>query len=76
MKRGDIVTIFGNPLGLKQPEGLARLVNPIQIGRSIEIWEVEFVDDEGWLFTKLIRNENSNNSNLIFEYERLTQERD
>jgi hypothetical protein len=74
MKQGDIVTIFGNPLGLKNPVGQARLVNPIQKFSSIELWEVEFTDQEGMLFKKLIRNLNTK-TELILEYERIEKER-
>jgi hypothetical protein len=74
MKQGDIVTIFGNPLGLKNPVGQARLVNPIQKFTSIELWEVEFTDQEGMLFKKLIRNLNTK-TELILEYERIEKER-
>jgi hypothetical protein len=74
MKQNDIVTIFGDPLGLKNPVGQAKLVNPIQKFTSIEIWEVEFPENEGMLFKKLIRNLNYNKSDLILEYERSTKE--
>jgi hypothetical protein len=75
MKQGDIVTIFGNPLGLKNPMGQAKLVNPIQKFTSIEIWEVEFTNYEGMLFKKLIRNLNYKKTDLILEYERIEKER-
>jgi hypothetical protein len=76
MKRNDIVTIFGDPLGLKNPVGQARLVDPILKSSSFEVWSVEFLDQEGLLFTKLIRNLDCTKSELIEEYERTKEERD
>lgn len=76
MKAGDIVTIFGSPIELKHSMGQARLVNLIQKFSSCEIWEVEFTDQEGMLFKKVIRSLNYKKSNLIFEYEKSKEERD
>jgi hypothetical protein len=58
MTKDDIVTIFSNPITLKFPEGQARLVNKVQELTTLEIWEVEFLDQEGKLYRRLIRKIN------------------
>lgn len=78
MNPGDIVTIFGSPIELKHSVGQARLVNCIQKFTTCEIWEVEFTDQEGILFRKVIRKLNYKKSNLILDlnYERRKKETD
>ena len=75
MKSGDYVTIFGSPIALNNPVGQAKLVNCIQKFSTCEIWEVEFTEQEGMLFKKVIRNLNYKKNNLILEYEREKKER-
>ena len=56
MKPGDIVNTFGNPLECQYPLGQARLIKPINIQDSIELWLVEYLDDEGHYYERFIKN--------------------
>lgn len=44
MKKGDIVTIYQDPLTEKNVEGQAQLGRFINEDRALEFWEVKFLD--------------------------------
>lgn len=43
MKKGDIVTIYQDPLTEKNKEGQARLLRFINEDHDMEFWEVKFL---------------------------------
>lgn len=44
MKKGDIVTIYQDPLTKQEVEGQARLVKFINDGGEFECWKVKFLN--------------------------------
>ena len=47
MKKGDIVTIYKDPITKQKPEGKARLVKFVSRFEDEEHWMVSFLDEEG-----------------------------
>ena len=46
MKRGQVVTIYEDPVTENKVEGHAKLIKPIRVSDpELEYWEVEFPDD-------------------------------
>jgi hypothetical protein len=46
MKRGDVVTIYQDPITKQKPEGKAKLVKQISTAEGgLERWTVQFVSD-------------------------------
>ena len=45
MKKGDVVSIYEQPLTETKYEGEARLISFIKRGNIIELWRVKFIDD-------------------------------
>lgn len=54
MKKGDIVTIYEDPITEKIPEGKAVLLRPVNSDEDLEWWEVRFKgeDDTYYRFIK------------------------
>ena len=57
MKKGEIVTIYEDPLTEKKMEGKARLVEEIVSDPPLESWYVRFIGEESdeyvrWIKTK------------------------
>ena len=47
MKKGDVVSIYEQPLTETKYEGEARLVSFIQVlNTGVELWRVKFIDDD------------------------------
>ena len=62
-KENDIITVFGNPIKLEHPIGQARLVKKISDcndSKTVEYWEVEYLNDEGHTYPALIRKHGKN----------------
>ena len=57
MKEGDIVMVFGQPIKLTHPIGQARLVKKIKDQGSIELWHVEYTNDEGHTYEAFIKKD-------------------
>jgi len=57
MKINDVVEIYGNPHTQVYPLGKARLIQLIEDCMSLELWEVEFVDQPGRHFNVLIKKQ-------------------
>jgi len=61
MKAGDMVEIHNTTLGGRQElEGKAKLIKPSDIGNDgledgYEYWQVEFTDEEGEYFDRVIK---------------------
>jgi len=55
MKPGDIITIFVDPVTMESPEGQARLIKLTGRAGNLESWTVEFLDQEGKYYTRLIK---------------------
>lgn len=47
MKKGDVVTIYEDPITQKKPEGRARLISRDikAVGDGLEYWSVQFLED-------------------------------
>lgn len=60
MKKGDIVTIYEDPITKKNPEGKAKLVNrldedSIWTGEYlIDVWSVRFLGEKTLYFRRLL----------------------
>ena len=62
MKRGDIVEIVNGSGRSRFVEGQARLIKPSDIGNEglnegWEYWQVEFIDEPGEYFDRVVRGE-------------------
>lgn len=55
MKKGDIVTIYENPLTKEKPEGRAKLVKKICDDVDMEYWQVQFLPGERNNYTRWIK---------------------
>jgi len=57
MKPGDIRQMFGVPEECQTPIGQARLVRKLGEKDNLEIWIVEYLDDEGHFYSCHIKKE-------------------
>ena len=62
---GDWVMTYGDPIRELYPLGRARLHKPINIQDSIELWLVEYPDDEGHYYERFIKNMGVKNGKSI-----------
>ena len=46
MKKGDVVTIFADPITCKRREGEAVLISKLDDSHDLERWDVHFLGDE------------------------------
>lgn len=56
-KKGDIVTVFGNPVECTYPIGQARLVELIKDSETEQAWNVEYTNDEGHIYLAVIKKQ-------------------
>ena len=54
MRKGQIITIYEDPLTERKPEGEARLLRKIAENDEFEDWEVEFLDN-GYVTGRVIQ---------------------
>lgn len=47
LEKGQIVTIYEDPITQKKPEGKAKLIKRHHIVDNMEYWQVEFLDEKG-----------------------------
>jgi hypothetical protein len=56
MKKGDIVTIYEDPITQEKPEGEAQLIVKENVSDELQYWKVKFLDDgfvcERWIYNK------------------------
>lgn len=57
--KGQVVTVYEDPITQERPEGLAWLVEPQpdldgNAEYGLELWSVEFLDDPGHVYVRLI----------------------
>ncbi len=55
MKKGDIVTIYAQPLTHERPEGDARLIKRLKVDGGIKdysYWDVEFLNEPGIVYQR------------------------
>ena len=56
MKKGDIITVFTDPVNQQLPEGQAVLIEKKKDFTNAEIWIVAFLDDPNeFHYSRLIR---------------------
>lgn len=57
MKRGDIVTIYEDPITCQKPEAKAKLVmKHFDMNDNCEYWTVKFIDDKyGGKYERIIK---------------------
>ena len=59
-KENDIVMVFGNPIKSEYPIGQAKLVEKVMDKGEIELWHVEYLNDEGHTYEAFIRKHGKN----------------
>ena len=56
LRKGQVVTIYVDPITMKSPEGKARLKKFISmIDSGVELWDVRFVED-GYETSRIIKD--------------------
>jgi len=56
MKPNDIVMIYSSPYRREHPEGQAKLIKLIESVSDMEYWEVEFINQPGKTYPRLIKS--------------------